>query len=70
MPAFLKNIGTVEILIIALVIILFFGGKKFSELARGLGESKLEAKKIKDEIKGKGKKKSEEEASWLLAPKK
>lgn len=63
MPAFLKNIGTVEILIIALVIILFFGGKKFSELARGLGESKLEAKKIKDEIKGKGKKESEEDAS-------
>ena len=63
MPAFLKNIGTVEILIIALVIILFFGGRKFSELARGLGESKLEAKKLKNEIKGKGKKKSEEEAS-------
>ncbi len=63
MPAFLKNIGTVEILIIALVIILFFGGRKFSELARGLGESKLEAKKLKDEIKGKGKKKSKEEAS-------
>jgi sec-independent protein translocase protein TatA len=63
MPAFLKNIGTVEILIIALVLILLFGGKKFSELARGLGESKHEAKKIKEEITGKSKKESKEDAS-------
>ena len=63
MPAFLKNIGATELIIIAIVIILLFGGKKFKELARGLGESKQEAEKIKDEIKGKDKKKSEEDAS-------
>ena len=63
MPAFIKNIGAVELIIIALVIILLFGGKKVKELARGLGESKHEAKKIKEELTGKGKKKSEEDAS-------
>lgn len=63
MPAFIKNIGAVELIIIALVLVLLFGGKKFKELARGLGESKHEAKKLKEEIMGKGKKKSEEDAS-------
>ncbi len=61
MPGFLKNIGTAELVIIALIIVLLFGGKKLNELARGLGESKHEAKKIKDEIKGK--KSSDKEAS-------
>ena len=46
MFSFLKNIGTVEIIIIGLVIVLFFGGRKLNELARGLGESKKEFKKI------------------------
>lgn len=49
---FVKNIGTVELLIIAFIIILFFGGKKINELARGIGESKKELKKVTKEIKG------------------
>ena len=49
---FVKNIGTVELLIIAFIIVLFFGGKKINELARGMGESKKELKKVTKEIKG------------------
>lgn len=36
-PLFLGNIGTGEIVIIALVVLLLFGGKKIPELMRGLG---------------------------------
>lgn len=32
------GIGTQEILLIALVVLLFFGGKKIPELMRGLGK--------------------------------
>lgn len=42
--------GTAELLIILALVILFFGGKKFKELARGLGESTKEVKKMKKEL--------------------
>ena len=45
-----NNIGSGEILIIALVLLFLFGGKKLPELARGLGESGKEFKKAKKEI--------------------
>jgi sec-independent protein translocase protein TatA len=45
-----SNIGTGEIIIVILVLILLFGGKKLPELARGLGESGKELKKAKKEI--------------------
>jgi len=45
-----KNIGTTEIIIIAVVLLLLFGGKKLPELARGLGESGRELKKAKAEL--------------------
>lgn len=45
-----KNLGTVEIIIIAVVLIVIFGGKKLPELARGLGESGRELKKAKRDI--------------------
>ena len=35
---FWQNIGTGEILIVALVVLLLFGGKKIPELMRGLGK--------------------------------
>lgn len=35
---FLQNIGVGEIVIIALVILLLFGGKKIPELMKGLGK--------------------------------
>lgn len=48
---FIKNIGLPEIIIIAIVLILLFGGKKIKELSRGLGESSKELKKVKKEYK-------------------
>lgn len=45
-----RNIGATEIIIIAAVILLLFGGKKLKELARGLGESTKELKKVKKEL--------------------
>lgn len=45
-----KNIGTTEILIVAVVLLILFGGKKLPELARGLGQSGKELKKAKAEL--------------------
>ncbi|KKU10217.1 MAG: Sec-independent protein translocase protein TatA [Candidatus Woesebacteria bacterium GW2011_GWB1_45_5] len=41
----MPNLGTVEIVIIALVLIMLFGGKKIPELIRGIGEAIREFKK-------------------------
>lgn len=59
---FLGGIGAGEIIIIALVILLLFGGKKIPELMRGLGkgvrsfkdglnEANEEVEKVEKEIK-------------------
>ena len=45
-----KNLGTTEIIIIAVVLLVLFGGKKLPELARGLGQSGRELKKAKAEL--------------------
>ena len=50
MPAFLRNIGWPELLVIFILILLFFGGKKMKEMSRGMGESVKEAKKIKEDL--------------------
>lgn len=39
------NIGTVEIVVIAIVLIILFGGKKIPELVRGIGEAIREFKR-------------------------
>lgn len=46
----LSNIGSGEIIVVLLVLIFLFGGKKIPELAKGLGESSKEIKKAKKEI--------------------
>ncbi|NLT49498.1 MAG: twin-arginine translocase TatA/TatE family subunit [Ignavibacteria bacterium] len=55
MFAFIGNLGTGEILIILLIILLLFGAKKIPELARGLGKGMKDFKKalndVEDEIK-------------------
>ena len=46
-----KNIGTTEIIIIAILIIVLFGGKKIPELMRGIGQSIKEFRKASKEDK-------------------
>jgi sec-independent protein translocase protein TatA len=41
----LSNIGTPELMILGLVLLFLFGGKKIPELARGVGEAMLEFKR-------------------------
>ena len=45
-----QNIGTTELIIIGIVLVLLFGGKKIKELARGLGEGTKELRNVKKEI--------------------
>jgi sec-independent protein translocase protein TatA len=55
---FLQEIGVKELLLIALVILLLFGGKKIPELMRGLGKGIKEFKSAKEgdgtEVEAKG----------------
>jgi sec-independent protein translocase protein TatA len=46
---FLGNLGTGEIVIIAIVVLLLFGGKKIPELMKGIGKG---VKNFKDGVKG------------------
>ena len=46
---FLGNLGTGEIIIIALIVLLLFGGKKIPELMKGIGKG---VKNFKDGVKG------------------
>lgn len=46
---FLQEVGIKELLLIALVVLLLFGGKKIPELMRGLGSGIREFKDAKDE---------------------
>ena len=41
----MRNLGTVEILIIAAVLMVFFGSKKIPEFAKSLGEAGREFRK-------------------------
>lgn len=41
----LQNIGTTEIIIIAVIILILFGGSKIPQMGRGLGEAFGEFKK-------------------------
>lgn len=46
---FLGNLGTGEIIVIAIVVLLLFGGKKIPELMKGLGKG---VKSFKDGVSG------------------
>ncbi len=45
------SFGGMEVLIILLVVLLFFGAKRIPELARGIGQGINEFRKASDEIK-------------------
>jgi len=46
----LKNIGTTELIFIAIIVLVLFGGKKLPELGKGMGDA---IKEFKRAIKGK-----------------
>lgn len=49
-----NNIGSTEIIVVAVLILIFFGGKKLPEMAKGIGEAISEFKKSsKDDDDGK-----------------
>jgi sec-independent protein translocase protein TatA len=50
----MKGIGTTELIIIAVVLLILFGGKKLPELGRGMGDA---IKEFKKSVKGKEEKK-------------
>jgi len=50
MLPFLQNIGPTEVIIVAIVVVLLFGGKKIPEFGRGIGEA---FKVFKQALKGK-----------------
>ena len=45
-----RNVGTTELIVVFVIILLLFGGKKLPELGRGIGDAIREFKKS---IKGK-----------------
>ena len=51
---FLGSIGMTEIIVIALIVLLFFGGKKIPELMKGIGKGvksfKAGMKDVQDEL--------------------
>lgn len=49
MNYYFRNLGTGEIVIIAIVVLLLFGGKKIPELMKGIGKG---VKNFKDGVKG------------------
>ena len=51
---FMPSIGTGEMVVILVVILLLFGAKRIPEIARALGKASHEFKKAKDEIKKEG----------------
>jgi len=58
---FIKNIGLGELIVIAVIVIVFFGSKKIVELGKAAGETTKEFKKIKDDFADAKKAVTEEE---------
>ena len=50
-PLFIGGIGMQEVLLIALVVLLFFGGKKIPELMKGIGKGVRAFKEGMNEMK-------------------
>ena len=50
-PLFIGGLGTTEIIVIVLIIVVLFGAKKIPELMRGVGKG---VKEFKDAVNGDG----------------
>lgn len=50
MPSFLNNIGPTELIILVIILIVFFGGRAITSLAKTSGETVKEIRKIKNEF--------------------
>lgn len=46
----LKNIGSPELVLIAIILAAVLGGQRIKDIAGGLGESAKELKKVKEEL--------------------
>lgn len=62
MLGFIGGIGPQELIIIFLIVLLLFGGKKIPEIARGLGKGMKEFKKARDDIRDSIEKDADEKA--------
>lgn len=51
MLAFIGGVGMQELIIIFLIVLLLFGGKKIPEIARGLGKAMREFRKAQNDIR-------------------
>ena len=59
----LKNLGTVEFVVIGVIAVLLFGSKKMTDVAKGLGKSTKEFKKAQKEYEKTVNKNDSEEES-------
>ena len=51
MMLFIGNIGVIEIIVIILFVIMFFGANKIPEIAKGMGKMVREVKDASNEIR-------------------
>ena len=58
---FIGNLGAGEIIVIALIVLLLFGGKKIPELMKGLGKGVRSFKEGMNDIENSGTEKSNNE---------
>lgn len=49
----MPNLSSPEVLIVAFIIVYFFGANKLKEIAKGIGESTREIKKFQKELEAK-----------------
>ena len=48
----LRNVSSTELIVLVVVLLVLFGGKKLNDIARGLGQSQKEFEKVKKEYEG------------------